>query len=110
MCVLGAIAGAPSVAALPLDTYASSSVLASGRWVKVSVAETGLHLITTVELRRYGFTDPKAVKVYGYGGRRLPDLLTVDEYVDDLTPVTSELTSRVWCFMPAARSPYQLRP
>ena len=49
--------------AFDLSTYASNSVLAEGTWVRVSVTETGMHLITNEELRRYGFSDPSRVHV-----------------------------------------------
>ncbi len=76
------------------DIYAPSSVLAEGRWVKISVAETGMHLISTADLRAWGFTDPSAVRVYGYGGRRIPDHFTRSNYVDDLPMVQSTVTPR----------------
>ncbi len=76
--------------AFPTDTYASSSVLSSGRWVKVSVKETGIHFISASNLRSWGFFDPSKVKIFGYGGARIPDHLTFANYVDDLPPVRSE--------------------
>ncbi|MDE5749368.1 MAG: hypothetical protein K2H87_01200, partial [Duncaniella sp.] len=74
------------------DTYAPSSVLAEGRWVKISVAETGMHLISTADLRAWGFTDPSAVRVYGYGGRRIHNHFTRSSNVDDHPMVQSALT------------------
>lgn len=76
------------------DTYASSSVLADGRWVKISVTETGMHLISNTDLRSMGFTSPEKVRVYGYGGRRIPDYFSRANYIDDLPLVQSVLTSR----------------
>lgn len=76
--------------AFPTDTYASSSVLSSGRWVKISVKETGLHFIPVSSLRSWGFSDPSKVKIFGYGGARIPDHMTRANYVDDLPPVRSE--------------------
>lgn len=80
--------------AFDLSTYASNSVLAEGTWVRVSVTETGMHLITNEELRRYGFSDPSRVHVYGYGGARLSDVLSARNYIDDLPMVQSEHTGR----------------
>lgn len=74
------------------DTYAGQSVLGEGRWVKVSVAETGLHVIPTATLRQWGFSDPARVRVYGYGGRRIDDVMTLQSYIDDLPCVASQLT------------------
>lgn len=82
------------VSAFSVDTYASSSVLSSGKWVKISVAETGIHLISDSQLRSWGFSDPSKVKVYGYGGQRIPDALTRANYIDDLPLVQSVKTSR----------------
>ncbi len=80
--------------AFPLDTYAEKSVLSSGRWVKISVSSTGIHLITTEDLRRWGFSDPSRVRVYGYGGGRLSDVLSKENYTDDLPLLQSVLTPR----------------
>lgn len=60
--LLAVIAGS-HVAARAFDTsvYASSSVLSSGRWVKVGVSTTGMHLLSVSDLRSMGFTDPDRV-------------------------------------------------
>lgn len=58
--------------ALSLDTYASESALKDGRWVKISVSETGIHLISNSNLKKWGFSDPSKVHVYGYGGNDYP--------------------------------------
>lgn len=63
------------------DTYASKSVLASGNWVKVSVESTGIHFIPLADLHYMGFNDLAKVGVYGYGGRRLPDVLDAKSFV-----------------------------
>lgn len=78
----------------PADTYASKSMLSHGRWVKLSVSQTGLHMISLADLRAWGFDNPSKVKVYGYGGQRIPDLLSKSNYIDDLPQIQSELTSR----------------
>lgn len=53
------------------DARCSQSVLASGRWVKVRVPETGVYRLTDAELRKMGFSQPDRVRVFGYGGYRL---------------------------------------
>lgn len=73
-----------SASAFSPTVYAPESRLASGRWVRITVAEEGLYRITPSELRRLGFSDPSRVRVYGYGGERIPDCLSEEEYVDDL--------------------------
>ncbi|MCM1522178.1 MAG: type IX secretion system sortase PorU [Muribaculaceae bacterium] len=85
---------AASASAFAPDAWASSSVLAEGRWVKISVSETGMHMISLSDLRSWGFSTPSKVRIYGYGGRRISDQFTAENHVDDLPMVQSELTSR----------------
>ena len=71
--------------------YASHSVLANGRWVKISVPSTGVYQLSDDFIREAGFSDPSKVKVYGYGGALQPEVLT-DEYLratDDLKEVST---------------------
>lgn len=75
------------------DSYAPSSVLSTGRWVKISVGQTGPHFIPASSLRSWGFSNPENVRVFGYGGRRIPDQLRRDLYTDDLPAVRCEVTS-----------------
>ncbi len=49
-------------------TFKSTSVLSTGKWVKIRVGETGVYEITEQQLREFGFSDPSAVKVFGQGG------------------------------------------
>lgn len=84
---------APAAKALPADTYTDRSVLADGRWVRVAVASSGLVRISDTELRRMGFADPSAVRVYGYGGARIPERLDSSTYVDDLPQAVSARSS-----------------
>lgn len=69
--------------------YASSSVLATGRWAKIRVPETGIYRLTDELVRRAGFTDASSVKLYGYGGALQRELITEDALVstDDLQEV-----------------------
>ncbi len=82
-------AGRQPVSALSPDTYASSSRLASGRWVKIAVSQSGMHMLSDQQLRQWGFSDPSRVKVYGYGAMRLPERLD-NSYLDDLPQAPSE--------------------
>ena len=50
------------------DRYAENSVLATGRWAKIRVGESGVYNITEALVKSAGFTDLSKVKVYGYGG------------------------------------------
>lgn len=78
--------------ALPTDHFATSSVLASGHWVKVAVPSTGLYRITAAQLRSWGFSSPESVRVYGYGGRRMADRLDAAGYIDDLPQVQTAVS------------------
>lgn len=66
--------------------YASESVLSSGNWVKVSVVESGVYRITSGMLSGWGFGDISRVKVYGYGGAPISEVMG-EGYIDDLPQV-----------------------
>lgn len=71
--------------------YASHSVLASGRWAKIRVSETGFHQLTEQVVRQAGFSDISKVKIYGYGGNLQNEALLASELqaTDDLQEVPS---------------------
>lgn len=68
------------------ERYAASSAMAKGNWVKIDVSTPGLQTLTRQNLRNFGFSDPNAVYVYGYGGRMISETLDSD-HPDDLPPV-----------------------
>lgn len=70
----------------PAERYADNSLLASGRWVKIRLEETGVYKISHDELRDMGFSDPSKVRLYGYGGFILPEDLRIPK-IDDLQEV-----------------------
>ena len=72
-----------------ISRYADNSVLRSGSWAKIRVAETGIYQLTSDLIRRAGFSDLNKVKIYGYGGARQPEQLTADYLAetDDLKEV-----------------------
>lgn len=72
-----------TASATPASHYATSSALASGKWVKVRIDRTGMQFISNSSLKNMGFTDPAAVNVYGFGGREIPRTLGPDT-PDDL--------------------------
>lgn len=82
-----------TAAALDLSHYAEESALANGHWVKVSVSESGLYRIPASTLHSWGFSDPSKVRVYGYGGQRIADALTAENYIDDLPAVNISVAS-----------------
>ena len=76
--------------ALDKSYYAESSVLASGKWVKIAVQESGVYQITADDIRSWGLgTDLSQIHVFGYGGKPLSEVMLGDNYADDLpqTPV-----------------------
>lgn len=83
-----ALAGCMSISAHGFDAskYASSSRLASGRWVKIEVKQDGMHEITFDQLAQMGFNDPTKVNVYGQGGYAISEKLD-GTAVDDLAQV-----------------------
>ena len=64
LCVaMLALIGIGTANAFNTSVYASSSRLASGKWVKVAIPESGVYEITYDELREMGFSNPARVKV-----------------------------------------------
>lgn len=90
--VSGAAFFAPDARAFDLDTYAEHSRLAEGRWVKVRVESTGMHILSNATLRSMGFSNPDRVRVFGYGGARISDLLTAASFNDDLPLAPQRIT------------------
>ena len=66
-----------------------SSVLASGRWVKIRIPETGVYHLSDALIRQAGFSNPAQARIYGYGGAMQPEKLTADYLAetDDLKEV-----------------------
>lgn len=77
------IAQVAQVYAFSPERYVANSVLAEGTWVKIEVTETGMQFISNSDLKKWGFEDPAKVNVYGYGGRRISEVLN-DKHPDDL--------------------------
>ena len=76
-------------ASAPSARYADNSILRSGNWAKIRVAETGIYQLTNELVKRAGFSDINKVKIYGYGGARQPEQLTASylAQTDDLKEV-----------------------
>lgn len=87
-----ALALSPVANAFSLDAYTEESVLANGRWQKISVETSGIHFIPAATLRSWGFSSPRTVKIHGYGAALLPDALTSANYIDDLPQVQTVVT------------------
>ena len=69
--------------------YADHSVLASGKWAKIRIPETGVYQLTESLIKKAGFSSLDKVRIYGYGGELQPEKLTGDYLVatDDLKEV-----------------------
>jgi len=72
--------------AFDLSHYSDSSRLAAGKWVKVSVSESGIYQITSSDASKWGFSDLSRVRVFGFGGAPINDTLRVT-IPDDLPQV-----------------------
>lgn len=97
-CVaLMAIFAANNASAFSTSMYATNSRLATGKWVKISIPESGMYEITYDEMREMGFDNPAQVKVYGFGGNRISELLN-GSTPDDLKPVPILRKDNKICF------------
>lgn len=73
--------------AFDLSVYTDESVLASGRWVKVSVTSTGFHYIPLSQLRKWGFNNAADVRIFGYGCESADEILQSSTFIDDLPQI-----------------------
>lgn len=73
------------------DRYAAHSVLATGKWAKIRVAETGIYELTDALIRKAGFSNLNKVHIYGYGGALQNETLRASDLVkfDDLQEVAT---------------------
>ena len=83
--------------AFDVSHYATQSKLAAGKWVKISIAETGVYEITYDELRDMGFNNPESVRLYGRGGYRISEVMN-GRAADDLLPVSVMRYGNKMCF------------
>ena len=74
---------APVEIIIPQERYTYNSMLSSGKWVKIKIAESGIHKLTYSSLRSMGFSDPSKVRLFGYGGAVLPET-NLQDLADDL--------------------------
>lgn len=70
--ILGsAIATVSAATASTLYQFAENSSLSKGKWVRITVPETGVYEITYDQLKDMGFSNPSKVSVYGKGGAHM---------------------------------------
>ena len=81
------------------ERYARKSVLAEGRWVRISITQDGMYRLTRSSLQRMGFSNPDNVHLYGYGGHRLSEVSDPDNEFDDLQEVPLyKADANTWLF------------
>ena len=68
-----------------IHSYAGSSVLSDGHWVKIRVSESGVCRMSFNELRSAGI-NPQQLRVFGYGGGQLAQNFKQTK-IDDLPQV-----------------------
>ncbi len=68
------------------STFKDTSVLASGKWVKVKLNADGIYKITYSDLVNMGFNNPHDVRIFGYSGGMISNYVD-NSYIDDLPEV-----------------------
>ena len=92
-----AIFSASYASAFNTSIYATTSKLATGKWVKITIPESGMYEITYDELQSMGFSNPSQVKVYGSGGNKISEVLN-GTAPDDLKAVPILRKNNKICF------------
>lgn len=72
--------------AFSTSIYSNTSLLSSGRWVKIATPADGVYQITYDQLRQLGFSNPEQVQVYGYGSTMYTDHTMKSTHPDDIIP------------------------
>ena len=91
------VALSQSAMAFSISHYATNSKLATGKWVKIKVTNTGVHEITAEELSAMGFSNISNVRIYGSGGQLISEVLNGDA-PDDLVKVPVWRNANKICF------------
>ena len=89
--------GTSGASAFDVSSYVTQSKLKSGKWVKISIPESGVYEITYDELREMGFNNPESVRLYGRGGYRISEVMN-GRAADDLLPVSVMRFGNKMCF------------
>jgi len=71
---------------LPIKAYKTTSVLSSGKWVKVKVDGSGIYKISYSELQSFGLSNLANISIWGNGGAKLPYLNNITA-PDDLLQI-----------------------
>lgn len=86
LCVLLIAWAWTQVHAFDMTHYADTSKLATGKWVKVAIDESGIYQITSSDASRWGLGDLSHVRVFGYGAMHMGESLSPN-LPDDLPQV-----------------------
>ena len=81
------ICAAVSANAFDKSYYCDTSRLATGKWVKIEVSQSGIYQITSSDASKWGLGDLSRVRVFGYGGAQLSEILNEESFIDDLPQV-----------------------
>lgn len=96
-----------NASAFSASKYATSSRLATGKWVKIQVNEDGMYQITSEELAQMGFSDPQSVRIYGEGGHPINEYLN-GSATDDLKQIPVLRVKDKLCFYACGPVKYSL--
>lgn len=82
-----------AIAGTQTSSWASHSVLASGKWIKLAIKSNGIYRITYSDLQKMGFNpaniNPSNIHIFGNGGGMLPEVMG--------TPLSDDLTENaIW--------------
>ena len=83
--------------AFPTSSYATTSKLATGKWVKITIPENGIYQITAQELTQMGFSNIENVRIYGKGGHPITEKLD-GTATDDLQQIPFIIHDNKLCF------------
>jgi hypothetical protein len=86
LCPVLALISFSEGTAKPASFYAPASQLSSGKWIKVRVNENAIYKLTYEDIQAWGI-DPAKARVYGYGGWKLNQIFSQNDYTDDLPEV-----------------------
>lgn len=62
----------------------SSSVLSSGKWIKIAISQDGVYQIPYSKLRSMGFSNPENIRIFGNDAGMLP-FYNNEDRIDDLS-------------------------
>ena len=74
-------------------SYSSTSVLAEGQWLKLSISAPGVYKVTASQLKNAGISSPifsDKLRFFGSGGAELPEG-NAAKFIDDLPEVSIEV-------------------